>query len=347
VSLRELAHKRDQERAIEAGHEERFRFMRGFNDLFFAVGIVLFGGGLGFFALPTPAGTLVAVIIIWALAELLVRRLRLVLPGIFLACFFVAFATAAAPVDLLLLSPGQLDFAQIKDWFTTTRFTQKYYRTGLGFPPGILAVYPLVGAAAAALFYLRFKLPFALLLIAACLVGAVMATLHLVWPARAAQYQALMLLGCGLVTFVAAMAFDMSDRERLTRRADCAFWLHLLAAPLIVHSLISLVTPDFKNLTTPAAGMILGIFIVLTIVAVLIDHRALLVSTLIYVGSVIAYALTGAVGGRQEFVFYTTLLVLGTLVLTLGVGWRVLRRLLIRMAPAMLSNRLPPEAAAA
>ena len=45
------------------------------------------------------------------------------------------------------------------------------------------------------------------------------------------------------------MSFDISDRERLTRRADCAFWLHLLAAPLIVHSVVSLVSE-------PLAGVV-------------------------------------------------------------------------------------------
>src|SRR5207249_6767605 len=41
-------------------------------------------------------------------------------------------------------------------------------------------------------------------------------------------------------------------RERATRRADCAFWLHLLAAPLIVHSLIWLVSPALT--ATSGAG---------------------------------------------------------------------------------------------
>jgi hypothetical protein len=49
---------------------------------------------------------------------------------------------------------------------------------------------------------------------------------------------------CGLRVFAAAMSFDLSDRDRMTRRSDCAFWLHLLAAPLIVHSLISLIDPN-------------------------------------------------------------------------------------------------------
>ena len=37
-------------RTAERADEERFRFMRGFNDFFFAVGIVLFGSGA---TLPT------------------------------------------------------------------------------------------------------------------------------------------------------------------------------------------------------------------------------------------------------------------------------------------------------
>ncbi len=44
------------------------------------------------------------------------------------------------------------------------------------------------------------------------------------------------------------MRFDMTDPERLTRRTDIAFWLHLLAAPLIVHSLISGVLDESSKL---------------------------------------------------------------------------------------------------
>ena len=42
----------------------------------------------------------------------------------------------------------------------------------------------------------------------------------------------------GIAVFLAAMKFDMSDRNRVTQRTDIAFWLHLLAAPLIVHSIV-------------------------------------------------------------------------------------------------------------
>src|SRR5437588_323954 len=42
-------------------------------------------------------------------------------------------------------------------------------------------------------------------------------------------------LCAGLITFALALAWDMSDPMRRTRRSDVAFWLHLLAAPAIVH----------------------------------------------------------------------------------------------------------------
>lgn len=351
AQLRELARKREAAEAVELGHEERFTFMKGFNDFFFAVGILLFAGGLGFFASPTPAGCLVAAAIAWALAELLVGRMRLVLPGILLACIFVAFLTAAAPVDLWYFRGSRpFSFAALFDWFTSTRASSMAnYAMPHDPPTVVLLAYALIAAGAAALFYARFRLPFALLLIAGGLIGAVLAIVQQLWPLHTRNVLSLTLLGCGLVTFLAAMAFDLSDRERVTRRADCAFWLHLLAAPLIVHSLITLVAPEFNRMmTAPVAMAIVGIFAVLTVIAIVIDRRALLVSALAYVGVVIAYGITTTVGtsDRSGFVLFATLLVLGALVLMLGVGWRPLRRLFIHMLPAGLGNRLPPAAVA-
>jgi hypothetical protein len=337
--------------------------MRGFNDIFFAVGIALFGGGMAFFALPTPAGSLIAVLITWALAELLVRRLRLVLPGILLVCIFALFVAASAPVDLWFVTKAPFDLASWQEWFTQSRVSSPApIAKVLASPYLAAAIYALVGAGAAALFYARFRLPFALLVIAACLAAGALAMVnHLtmppvvigqMWVPANAHYRTYTLLACGLLTFAAAMAFDLSDRERLTRRADCAFWLHLLAAPLIVHSLITLAAPQYQEMmTTPVAAAILAIFSVLTVIAIVIDRRALLVSALIYVGIVIAYGIrtTSAIGQQpdnQAVVLFATLFLLGALVLLLGVGWRRLRRLFIRLLPPLLGNRLPPVATA-
>ena len=344
AALRDLALKRQQAR-VAVGPEERFHFMRGFNDFFFAVGIVLFLSGIGYFTILVPAHSLGGAAIAWALAELLVARMRLVLPGILLVCFFAGFVMAASPVDFWFTSLDRT-FDALTDWFVSER--NEPPQRGFGDFFFAMGLYSLIGAAAATLFYLRFRLPFALLLIAAGLVGAVlMATEHF-RPERAEWIDSLILLGCGVLVFATAMRFDMSDRERVTRLADCAFWLHLLASPLIVHSLITLVADNARNLSAmsaPVAVAIFAIFVLLTIIAIAIDRRALLVSGLTYLGVVIAYGITRATGTatttRAPFVVFATLIVLGSMVLIIGVGWLPLRRRLLSILPAGLASRLP------
>jgi hypothetical protein len=215
----------------------------------------------------------------------------------------------------------------------------------------------LAAALAATLFYLRFQLPFALLVIAGCLVLFVSVLFGpLLFPNTSAY--SLILLVCGLGVFAVAMRYDLSDRTRTTRFADCAFWLHLLAAPLIVHSLIRLLLPGSAGagasegpfgltMTTISAVTIFVIVALLTTVAILIDRRALLVSALIYLGVAIGYALTSAIraGTDSEVsVFFATLVILGAMVLILGAGWQPLRRIILRLIPPTLVNRLPPAA---
>jgi hypothetical protein len=334
--------RRDAERA----DDERFRFMRGFNDFFFAVGIVLFGVGLAYFAGISPIWNLVAAGLIWALSEFLVRRMRLVLPGILLAFLFVFFAFRLT----------ELDWPSVAHLIGKQVLLPPRFSTNMvfgSFEPIALAVKALVATAAAVAFYVRFRLPFALLLIAASFVMFVWTALlfllpHVVPPS-------LILLACGLGVFAAAMVYDLSDRMRTTRAADCAFWLHLLAAPLIVHSLIRLILPApavgvgpfGSTMTTTSAAAIFIIVGFLTVIAILIDRRALLVSALTYLGIAIGYALTGAIRagtGEQAPVFFATLLILGTMVLALGVGWQPLRRLLLRLFPVNFVDRLPPVA---
>ena len=345
VALRDFTAKCEKQRAVARGHEERFRFMRGFNDFFFAVGVLMLGFGMGFFAGTSIAGNLVAAAIIWALAELLAGRMRLVLPAMLLACFFVAFLCRAIPIDAWLSGPPPAPDGPpypIERLFFSGTFWSA--------APAVIVTRALLAFTAATLFYLRFRLPFALLLVAGGLVVAFAGgSRRLVEPATFS----LVLLGCGAAVFAAAMAFDISDRERLTRRADCAFWLHLLAAPLIVHSLISIVTDKVSAYAMPShiAVTIAIIVALLAVVAIAIDRRALLVSALGYLGAVIAYAIvTAGVGGERKdlpVVIFATLVMLGALVIALGVGWLPLRRALFRLLPRTLLDRLPPAAIAA
>jgi hypothetical protein len=337
--------------AADRADDERFRFMRGFNDFFFAVGIVLFGVGIAYFADGQPIENLIAAALVWALAEFLVRRMRLVLPGILLACLFAFFVFRLTEWDSIARQTG----LSVPSRLTTPHFTIFGLMESIAIAAKLLAT-----TVAMAIFYARFRLPFALLLIAGSLVLLVTALLGPFLPTASAT-PALLLLACGLAVFVAAMAYDLSDRARTTRQADCAFWLHLLAAPLIVHSLIRLIlappippavggAPFGLTMTPASAVTIIVIVAFLTVVAVLIDRRALLVSALIYLGTAIGYTLKSAIQtgtGNQPVVFFATLVILGAMVLALGVGWQPLRRLFLRSFPPGVVNRLPPAASPA
>ena len=148
--------------------------MRSFNDFFFAIGVALLGGGLVFFTFLVPLHSLFAALAIWALSELLVARMRLVLPGILLACFFVIFVVLASPIDFLFAGVAQRpsDFAALQEWYVTPRYEGAH----AGGPLLLLQHLGLVAMAYAgaggrgSLFYARFRLPFALLLVAGGLV---------------------------------------------------------------------------------------------------------------------------------------------------------------------------------
>ena len=53
-ALRTFSRQRQKIGVAERADEERFRFMRGFNDFFFAVGVVLFGAGIAMYASMHP-----------------------------------------------------------------------------------------------------------------------------------------------------------------------------------------------------------------------------------------------------------------------------------------------------
>jgi hypothetical protein len=337
--------------AADRADDERFRFMRGFNDFFFAVGIILFGVGIAYFADDNAIWNLAAAAVVWAISEFLVRRMRLVLPGILLACLFAFFVYRLTALDwtsVAHLTGLPLRLPQLRT----------LPNAGLvgNLEPLAIATKALVTSVAAAVYYARFRLPFALLVVAGSVVLFVSTVLGpLLFPGIVPS--GLILFACGLGVFAAAMAYDLSDRARTTRAADCAFWLHLLAAPLIVHSLIRLLLPTAPRfaagaplgiaMTTTSAVTIFVIVAILTVIAVLIDRRALLVSALIYLGVAIGYTLTSAMNtgaGNQSAIFFATLVILGAMVLVLGVGWQKLRGLLLRLFPSGLVARLPPVA---
>jgi len=303
--------------------EERLRLITGFNDIFVTIGIALFLGALSYLlgnygALASAAGVAIAA---WALAEIFTKRKRMALPSIVL---LIVFVMACARV-------GHISFPT-----TANPNTLFDVRNVLSLSSGVVAV------AASILHWWRFRVPITIAAFAAGIVIIVATLIEKFQAGAIVAHPLLVFVPLGLAVFAAAMKFDMSDRNRVTQRTDIAFWLHLLAAPLIVHAAVQPLLTE-RLLGTSAAIGILSIFTVLSFVALAIDRRALLVSSLLYLGYASSQILTWS-GIASENAGLSILIVGGT-VLVLSVAWQPLRRIVLSILPQNVRNLVPPAAA--
>jgi hypothetical protein len=202
----------------------------------------------------------------------------------------------------------------------------------------------LAGATAAAAVgwahWRRFAVPISVAAATAAAGGVVVALLHVAVPSLLRDHSEWVILTLGLVAFALAMRWDMSDRTRRTRRTDVAFWLHILAAPAIVHPLVSVAGIRLNALAVDQAAIVLALFALLAVVALVIDRRALLVSGLIYLGVSIAVLIRGTGWSTTSGVPVTFGLV-GTVILLLAIGWRPLRAAALRLAPERVAAVVP------
>jgi hypothetical protein len=335
--LRELARERafGADRA-EPADEERLRFVSGFGDIFVTIGLVLFLGALRYFIFQAAGRTAMWVAVAvaaWALAEFFTRVRRMALPSIVL---LVTFALAAFLVAANILG------ATTDRWQPGAGLVFNSLHLDHGRPAG-LAGAALATVVAAALHYRRFRVPITPATGAASLAAAVLGLGFALAPAWTLAFINPLLMACGVAIFFVAMRVDRSDPLRLTRRTDIAFWLHLLAAPLIVHPLVMTFLGTRTTLDAATAVLVLAVFLALGAVAVLIDRRAMLVSGLAYAG--IAFGSLIRQAGLADATIHATLLALGAFVLLLSAGWRPLRAAILRILPGRLTRGLPSPSA--
>lgn len=316
--------------------DEQLRFITGFADIFVTLGLALFFGSaaylVGFYFSGATLWAIIAALA-WLLAEFFTRRRRMALPSIVLLALFVTavFFTAyhlVAPPEPRSYAAWWLLPGQTRVWFIDN---------AASILPAALAT--VIFAAA---HFWRFRVPITIAAGAAALCAALLSGFDRLFPYASWGVHNGLVLVCGLCVFALAMRFDMSDPQRRTRRTDIAFWLHLLAAPLIVHPLIAALLQGYAletRLTTTLALAVLGVFLSLGIVSVIIDRRALLVSGLVYAG--LAFGTLIRQTALADKTVPSTLLALGGFILLLSAGWRPLRTLILRLLPAALSRRLP------
>lgn len=321
--------------------EEQFRLVTGFNDIFVAIAgiVVLVGAGwLGGSIAPWLVGLAVAAAA-WGMAEYFTLRRRMALPSIIFVLAFVG-GLYFAGLALYPYIAGPQPYGGGLFW--SAFMTAGSSRTFLLVQAASAAV--VVGACWA--HWRRFAVPITI----AVGVGAI-ARLGFTLIAAAAYPNVgqwllgVVLLG-GIVIFGYAMWWDMQDRARRTRRADVAFWLHLAASPLIVHPIfaligINLVMRGGDNATGASVAAVLAIviYLVLAVVALTVDRRAILVSALAYV-LVAAIFLVSRIG-TSGAAFAVAIIVIGSSLLMLSAFWQALRRALLPRLPVAITARVP------
>ncbi|MEO1537450.1 MAG: hypothetical protein AAFR73_06935 [Pseudomonadota bacterium] len=334
ASLTALAESRRGAREGLSPGDEPFELFRGFNEVFVMVGLVILAAGwvgvVGWTVydqLETWRSTSifysgVSAALLWLLAEYFVRRRRMVGPAILLTVMFA----------------GNAAFGFIQKYAQVFMLAQEDFSSLI--LPGLLTV------GAVFVFWLRFKVPFAMALMAMGLFGTALLSAAVrsgspqgitdIFVFSAESSFAWITLALGIAVFCVAMFFDGSDPHRVTRRSAQGFWLHLVAAPMIINTVaLSLLSNENES----AYSAILAAMAAFAAIAIVIDRRSFLLAAIAYVVSVLLTlnpALEDASGAG-------VILGLGVSLVLLGAFWARIRAALLNALPlGGLRNYLPP-----
>jgi hypothetical protein len=336
----------EEGRAAPAVDEESFRLITGFNDIFVSIAAILLlvavgwiGSALGGAIVASPAfngivtdaemaamrrhiaagvtcAGLAVAGVSWLLAEYFTRRRRMALPSILLLLTFV-----------LGVAMGLGGLLGVQGAEQNTRLMAL-----------LSAATAILTAGAAYLHWRRFRVPITIAALTLALAATVISLFLAAVPAAQAGWLWVM-LATGVAIFAFAMWWDMSDRLRQTRRSDVAFWLHLAAAPAIAHPVFNLLGVVDNQVSVATGLVVLALYVLFGIVALAVDRRALLVSSLFYVLFALAslFERAGAVGLNIAL----TALVIGSALLVLSAFWLVARRIVVARLPGELQAKLP------
>lgn len=293
--------------------EEHLHLVSGFNDIFVVIACSLLLASVMWIGATVKLwlGALATCGTAWLLAEFFVRQRHMALPAILL---LVAFVGGSFFAGLLLLAESSVSH-----------------------PSFSLA--SAITALAAWLHWRRFHVPITVAAGAAAISAGVVAAFIKYIPA-ASDWLAPLLFLAGVAIFVCALRWDASDARRLTRRSDVAFWLHLLAAPLLVHPVFRSLGIFSGEASVSQALTVAAMYVCIALISLAIDRRALMVSALGYVLYVLTALLKQA--GFVGLNFALTALAISSALLLLSAFWNKSREFVVRMLPNTLQRRLAP-----
>lgn len=306
-----LRHHAASRRATPVIDEEHFRLITGFNDVFVVIACVLLLVSVAWIGNSVAgwSGGLAVAACAWGLAEFFVRQRHMALPAIVLLVAFVGG-----------LFTGLQSFSADEHGMWTVAAA-------------------LLAAAGAWLHWRRFHVPITVAAGSAALVAAVWVLLLQTFPALK-DWIVLLALAGGVAVFGVALRWDASDTGRTTGRSDVAFWLHLLAAPLMVHPLFTTLARSHDGIALWQGLAVLLAYAAIAVVSLVIDRRALMVSALGYV----LYAFSALLKqyGSVSLGFALTALVIGSALLLLSAFWHSTRTALLRRVPVGVQRYIAP-----
>ena len=334
ASLTALAHSRKGAREDLQLGDEPFELFRGFNEIFIMVGLIILGAGWAGVAgwavydqLETWKSTavfysLITAGLIWLLAEYFIRRRRMVGPANLLAIMFA----------------GNAGFGFVQNYAQVFMLAREDYSSLI--LPGLLTV------GATLIFWLRFKVPFTMALIATGLFAVALLAaatrsgtpedISEIFIFSAESSFAWITFALGIAAFAVAMYFDGSDPHRVTRRSAQGFWLHLVAAPMIINTVALSI---LSNESTTSYVTILAAMAGFAVVAIVIDRRSFLLAAIAYVVSVLLTLNPAFEDSGGAFL----VLGLGLFLVLLGAFWARIRAAILNALPiGGLRRYLPP-----
>lgn len=290
--------------------EEYFRLVTGFNDIFVVIACALLLVSVAWIGTTfTPwMGALATTIVAWLLAEFFTRKRRMALPSIVLLLIFVG------------------------SFFATSFFSLDKSANSILLGSAIAAV-------AAWLHWRRFHVPITIAAGTAAGIGFLATLLFSLIP-EARNYTAIIFLLAGVSVFCLAMYWDAADLSRQTRKSDIAFWLHLLAAPLLVHPVFTQLNVFSGQINGLQATVVILLYLAIALVSLAIDRRALMVSALIYVLYTFSTLLKQF--GIVSLGFAITAFSVGSALLLLSALWHSGRKIVLNCLLPALRERLPP-----
>lgn len=326
--LTTLAHQRAGRLARGLPEDEPFELFKGFSEIFVSLGLILLVGSAMAFAAAIGgvfAITLGLAALCWFAGTYFTLKRRMTLPSI------------------VLVSGYSTGIGGFLAWAIEM--------IGIGGSSGLgIVLLGLLGIAAMLLHFRTFRVPFSMFIAGTygllvvfgftaevSLENLFTDDLETLLDLRQGSSFAIATLIFGLLAFLAGLWFDLRDPHRVGRMARSAFWLHLLAAPALVNT-VMMTAYNVQG----ALGMLLTIvgLTLVTCFALIIDRRSFLTAGLGYLAAVIFSFLNY---GEADLSIPTLMLVLGAIVTYLGTFWTNLRVRLMRALPDFPGkHRLPP-----